>query len=81
MHQHDMERSNSDQSPFSLDLAPNDFFLFGYVKWMIFVTEEEVTEKGKCELQRIKKEVFRKVYDQWILGLKACIESTGDYQR
>lgn len=30
--------------------------------------------KGKCGLQQIKKEVFRKIYDQWILRLKACIE-------
>ena len=43
------------------------------------MTKEEALVK--YVLLPIKKKVFRKVYDQWILGLKACIESTGDYQR
>ena len=48
---------------------------------MMFQTEEEVLEKVKSVILSIPKEVFRKVYDEWILKLKAHIESNEDYLR
>ena len=64
-----------DRTHYSPDLASNGFFLFGYLKreleGMMFKTEEEVLEKVKSVLLSIPKEVFRKLYDECILRLKA----------
>ena len=71
--------------PYSPDLAPSDFFLFGYLKrqleGILFQTEEEVLDKVKSVLHSIDKSVFRSVYDEWIQRLKICIESKGEYIR
>ena len=74
-----------DRPPYSTDLALNGFFLFGYLKreleGMIFQIEEEVLEKVKSAILSIPKDAFKTVYDEWILKLKACIESNEDYLR
>lgn len=71
------------QPPYSPDLAPSDFFLFGYLKskleGCVFASEEEVLEKVIDVLSQIEKDVFQSVYNEWILRLRACIERGGDY--
>lgn len=69
--------------PYSPDLAPSDFFLFGYLKFKlegkIFNTEKEVLGEVARILHAIPKDQFRAPYDEWIRRLHLCIERDGEY--
>jgi hypothetical protein len=68
--------------PYSPDLALCDFFLFHYVKSQ----SEDKTFFGwdnvKKEARRISPEIpvnlLHSVMDEWVDGLKRCIELTGE---
>lgn len=71
------------QPPFSPDLAPSDFFLFGYLKKMLegeeFENEDQLFQKVETLLYNIPKDTFRAVYNEWMNRLLITIETQGEY--
>ena len=71
------------QPPYSPDLAPCDFYLFGTVKYqlegMYARNRDEMVEKTKKIFGKIPKEQFKIVMSEWKRRLKKCIEFEGEY--
>lgn len=69
--------------PYSPDLAPSDFFLFGNLKRVLkgstFRSSEELLVVVKEKLSQIPKEVLVSVFEGWEIRLSAVIESGGEY--
>lgn len=69
--------------PYSPDLAPSDFFLFGYMKFLLegkeFETPEGLFAEVKNILCSIPKSMLQDAYAEWIDRLKRCIELHGEY--
>ena len=69
--------------PYSPDISPYDFWLFGFIKEKLkgntFGTREELMDKIKEILSEIKKEVILKVYEEWKMRLKEVIRTDGEY--
>ena len=68
--------------PYSPDLAPCDFFLFGYLKYQleakIFRTEEDLLKETGLILESKTQETLQRVFDEWITRLEACISNNGE---
>lgn len=71
------------QPPYSPDIAPSDFFLFGYLKMMLeglaFTDPEECFIQVRRILTEINEETLQRVFDEWIGRLKMVIQREGDY--
>ena len=71
------------QPPYSPDIAPCDFYLFGYIKDKLkglnFDSVESLLEKVNEILEEISPNVLKKVFKHWKKRLKAVIENDGDY--
>jgi histone-lysine N-methyltransferase SETMAR len=69
--------------PYSPDLAPSDFSLFGYLKGVLkgqmFDDEQALFTAIIDILQSIDRETLQAVYDEWLVRLQRCIESGGEY--
>lgn len=69
--------------PYSPDIAPSDFFLFGYVKGKMegchFESRDEVIEKVTSILLNIPHETLQRVFEEWEARLKKVIEINGEY--
>jgi histone-lysine N-methyltransferase SETMAR len=69
--------------PYSPDIAPTDFYLFGYVKeklaGMIACSIEELIENILDILSNISKDELNRVFDTWIKRVEAVIDVNGDY--
>jgi transposase len=69
--------------PYSPDLAPSDFFLFGYLKEKILGLEFESPEASlasiNAEFERIRRQTLEEVVECWIIRVQKCIEYRGDY--
>jgi len=69
--------------PYSPDLAPSDFFLFGYVKNLLqgqsFATAADLLAAVQVVLGSIGRPVLLSVFREWMQRLKRCIEINGDY--
>jgi len=69
--------------PYSLDLAPTDFFLFPKLDTTLegcrFQTMEEIQENAIRELHAITESVFQEAFQQWKKCWGWCIASRGDY--
>lgn len=69
--------------PYSPDLAPSDFFLFGYLKKLLegeeFDSEIELFDRVTEILKEISKSVLKSVYDEWMNRLLIVQESKGNY--
>jgi len=69
--------------PYSPDLAPSDFWLFGRLKNALgsthFGTHQELCEAVEAEIHKIKTDEIRRVYNEWIRRLELCIEHQGEY--
>jgi histone-lysine N-methyltransferase SETMAR len=69
--------------PYSPDLAPSDFFLFGYIKEKMSgvssISEQDVIDRIKGIFNEIPKEVLISVYIEWIHRLKWVIKNGGEY--
>ena len=69
--------------PYSPDLAPSDFFLFGYLKKMLegknFESDEDLFAEACKLLREIPVTTLRKVYHEWIIRLQRCIQLNGDF--
>lgn len=69
--------------PYSPDLAPSDFFLFGYLKKLLegqeFIDAQQLFDKVVEILNGIPKSVYKSAYDEWMNRLMVCIETKGNY--
>jgi hypothetical protein len=69
--------------PYSPDLAPSDFFLFGYVKRALqgseFQTVEKLLAAGVTILNAIPAETLIITFHEWIRRLQTCIDTDGEY--
>ena len=71
------------QPPYSLDLAPCDFWLFPKLKRPLrghrFDMIEEIQAESKKVLKAIPEIEFNKCFDDWKKRWHKCIISGGDY--
>jgi len=69
--------------PYSLDLAPADFFLFPKLtttlKGRRFQTSEEIQKNAIRQLCTIIESAFPEAFQQWKKRWERCIASKGDY--
>ena len=69
--------------PYSPDLAPSDFYLFGYLKGAIsgscFSCFEEMQQRVTDEITNISPKILRSVFNNWIRRLENCISNGGEY--
>jgi hypothetical protein len=70
------------QPPYSPDLAPCDFFLFGYFKSQLEGKTFFDRNSLQTEVERILREIpitlLCSVMKDWVHRLNQCIESAGD---
>jgi histone-lysine N-methyltransferase SETMAR len=71
------------QPPYSLDLAPSDFFLFGDLKRQLegkhLTREDQVIAAGREIFDKIPLQTFQNVMDDWQYRLRRCIQLRGEY--
>ena len=69
--------------PYSPDLSPCDFYLFGYLKGIIggriFRDFDEMKRCVIEELHKIPQKTLRSVYNSWIRCLEECTRNGGEY--
>jgi histone-lysine N-methyltransferase SETMAR len=69
--------------PYSPDLPPSDFFLFGYLKGKILGLEFESPPAFfawiNAEFQRIAREALEAIFESRIIRVQQCIGSQGDH--
>ena len=69
--------------PYSIDMAPADFFLFPKLKLPLrgthFQSIEDIKETLRQELESIPQNAFKKCFDDWIIRWNKCIISGGGY--
>ena len=69
--------------PYSPDIAPSDFFLFGYTKDKLqgcsFNTREELLDAIRQIWDEIQKETLREVFLEWEKRLQKVIDTDGNY--
>jgi transposase len=68
--------------PYSPDLAPSDFFLFGYVKnrlqGIVFASREELLAGISQVLDDIPPEALPRVFEHWIERLQLVSQNNSD---
>jgi transposase len=79
----EMQMSVLPQPPYSPDLAPADFFLFGKLKNSLkgsrFDSIPEIQDASARTLKDIPQSDFQKSFDHWKKRWQKCIEVGGDY--
>lgn len=69
--------------PYSPDLAPNDFFLFPYIKNKLrgqrFSTPEEAVDAFKMHVLELTKSDWKNCFENWFKRMQKCIELHGEY--
>jgi len=79
----DLDLVRMDHPPYSPDLSPCDFFLFGYVKSQLvnhqYSTPEELQYEVTEILAEIPRDMILRVFDSWMRRLQACIDSGGEF--
>jgi histone-lysine N-methyltransferase SETMAR len=69
--------------PYSSDLAPLDFFLFGYVKGKLMgyhpETSSELFVRIRVILAEIPRETLKAVFLEWMERLQKCVQVDGEY--
>jgi histone-lysine N-methyltransferase SETMAR len=69
--------------PFSPDLVPSDFYLFGYIKTELRAshgrTQEDLFANVDHILRGFSSDELRRVYLEWMEGLEHAISAKGDY--
>ena len=78
---HDMERAP--HPPFSPDIAPADFYLFGYIKGLLagrsFSSIDELLSAVIGILNEISEIQLMKVFKEWEKRLNEVVMLNGDY--
>jgi hypothetical protein len=68
---------------YSPDLAPSDFFLFGYIKeclkGMVFLSYEELLDAIGEVVTSIESETVTAVFEHWMERLEWVSKNNGDY--
>ena len=71
------------QAPYSLDMAPCDFFLFNRLKnpqrGIYFDTIDIMKQKSLQVLKDISKHEYEKCFQDWIKRWHMCITSHGEF--
>jgi transposase len=71
------------QPPYFPDLAPCDFFLFGYLKQHLegkyFTREDQMIAAVREVFDTIPLRTFQNVMDDWEYRLRRCIQLGGEY--
>jgi histone-lysine N-methyltransferase SETMAR len=71
------------QPPFSPDLTPSDFYLFGELKTTLMVSvfenEQELLDGIMAVLDGITRDELESVFEKWMARLDVCIHRGGDY--
>jgi hypothetical protein len=71
------------QPPYSPDLAPCDFFLFGSLKQHMqgnhFTRKDQVITAVRDVSDKIPLQTFQTVMDDWQYPLKRCTQLEGEY--
>jgi hypothetical protein len=69
--------------PYSPDLAPSDFYLFGDVKRCLadlsFEDANQILVAVESALEGIEKVTLQTVFLEWMDRLKKCIATNGEY--
>jgi hypothetical protein len=69
--------------PYSPDLAPSDFYIFGYVKWCLaglsFEDPDQLLTAVEGVLKGIEKMTLQAVFLKWMDRLRKCIDINGEY--
>jgi histone-lysine N-methyltransferase SETMAR len=69
--------------PYSLELAPSDFYLFGYVKKCLtglsFQDTDQLLAAIEGVLEGIEKVTLQAVFLEWIERSGKCIATNGEY--
>jgi hypothetical protein len=69
--------------PCSPDLAPSDYFRFGYIKDILkglsFPSALQLPRAIKPAEQSIDQSTLMATFDQWIVRAEPCIQLNGDY--
>jgi hypothetical protein len=70
-------------TPYSLDLAASDFYLFGYVKRCLaglsFEDADQLPAAIEGVLEGIEKVTVQVVFLEWMERLRKCIATNGEY--
>jgi histone-lysine N-methyltransferase SETMAR len=81
LHAHRMKRAP--HPPFSPDLAPSDFYLFGKLKGALmgaeFADEQSLFDGVLRVLASISRDELEAVFAEWLMRLDKCIQIGGDY--
>ena len=71
------------QPPYSSDLAPNDYFLFPYVKNKMkgqhFSTPDGALDAFRMYVLEISQSERQKCFDNWFKRMQKCIDLNGEY--
>jgi transposase len=69
--------------PYSPDLAPSDFFLFGYVKkrlkGMVFPSYKELLDAIGEVVTGVESEILTAVFEHWMERLESVSQNNSDY--
>ena len=69
--------------PYSPDLAPNDFFLFPYVKnkmrGQCFSRPEKAVDAFRMHVLEIPHSEWQKCFDSWFKRMQQCLDLNGEY--
>ena len=72
-----------DHPPYSPDLGPCDFYMFGYIKNTfantVFSSMDEAVKEITAFVEGIPKKQLIAVFDEWRRRLLSCIERKGEY--
>ena len=68
---------------YSPDLAPNEYFLFPYVKNKMrgqrFSTSQEAVDTFRMHVLGIPQSQWQKYFDNWFKRRQKCIDFNGEY--
>ena len=67
------------QAPYSLDLAPCDFWLFSKLRGCRYETIEEMKEAVTRVIDTLRQEDFHGPFQKLLERYKTCIADGGDY--
>jgi histone-lysine N-methyltransferase SETMAR len=71
--------------PYSPDLAPADFFLFGHIKEQLrghdFVSPEEAVRAYEDLVKNIPTKMWNSTFQNWFTRMSECINNNGEYLR
>ena len=67
--------------PYSPDLAPSDFWLFGHLKRQLvtYSDSNSLEQAVTNELRAITEDEYRKTFNKWVDRMKLCINNQGEY--